>query len=275
MKIIQFNDIQNLQNNKAKEPHITIHIPIIQASSSSQKELIIVKNAEKDLKAKLLSKGLAKQNIKTTIQNVQKAISVLHATRPFGTLLLYGNLNTITPFYIPIELRQAVYVGSSYYIHPKIINFTKTTTSTNILLLSQKSIRLFYTAHNDVKEIPIGDDGIKPMIQELNIDEVFKDLQTHQEGRGDRVRAKGYHGHGSFKDIHKRLIEKYFQTIDKRIKNILTDSTTPIVLMGVSYVTSMYKKVSKVPNPLFIGPHGNFDTMSIGQIKSLIHNNGV
>jgi hypothetical protein len=80
-------------------------------------------------------------------------------------------------------------------------------------------------------------------------------------GAGGRQHAV-FFAHGVGPDDSKDDICRYFQQIDKGLKEVLGQNRAPLMLAGVDYLRSIYREVNSYPNLLGEGIIGNPELLS-------------
>jgi len=143
---------------------------------------------------------------------------------------------------LPDEPANRILVNNSFLIAPLLPAFIKEE-HFYLLVISKKQSKLFRGDQYGLTFIPVPEmpNGIEDVVhlEEKDDENLFRSGSSG--GGGGAV----YHGTGSTRPDDKDNIAFYLAEVDSTIrKQVLHDSTAPLLLAGVGYLIPIYKKVS-------------------------------
>ncbi len=89
-----------------------------------------------------------------------------------------------------------------------------------------------------------------------------------REGKRQAV----FHGHGSKQSEEKTNILRYFQKVDRGLKDLLEEQTIPMVLAGVDYLLPIYHKANTYQGLMEKGLEGNPEELNEKELHKLAWN---
>jgi hypothetical protein len=162
-------------------------------------------------------------------------------------LALFAGPDDFHVFQLPDPVSDLVSVDERYRLKPLIAQLGSDRKFW-LLAVSQKRVRLYRGTRDRFEEVPA--EGIPASLAEaLRWDDFEKSsLQFHTgtPGTGGGRRPAVFHGTGETDP--KDEIVRYFRGIDRGVRDLLKDSTAPLVLAGVDYLIPLYREVNTYPH---------------------------
>jgi hypothetical protein len=254
-------DLNNLME-RSSGPAISIFLSTQRISFRSRKDQIKLKNflnkADKDLSilghrpaeiAKLLKPAWDLQQNNLFWNNQGKGLAIYLAPDVFYYYCL--------PFSIP----ESISVSQRFHLKPILPLLSDN--CFYLLALSQKKARLFRGSSYHLEEID--SIGLPQGIDSDKDEESSQRLSFHNIGQGGK---QTFHGHGELNDDLKKKLSHYFQKINQKLNDFLAGDTSPLILAGVEYFSSIYRKVNTHPRLLEKMISGNPDKVNLKNLHS-------
>ena len=223
---------------------ISIYIPTNRYGRDvlEQKDALRLKNAIRDIKSGLKAFGLHRDAI---TEKVRPLITLMedHAfwrNQGAGLAIFYSNA-ILEIFKLEFKPESVVYVNTSFYLKPLIVNFYNDF-SFFILKLTADKVALFEVVNNVMRERNIR--NLVPLVLQETVGYDFKQdyLQYRSIQKGNKTLK--LHGYGEGKDDSDLEIQKYFRAVNKGILPLLKESNRPLVISGLDYLCAMYTKIN-------------------------------
>jgi hypothetical protein len=255
---------QMLQKSHSKlqveGPHVSVYLPMQPGFEMGDQNRITFKNTLKTVR-RALSVSMSPMQIKRELKWLSKADQLARNTE-FWTSQQYGiaifmNPKELITYRLDESVEALIKIGKEYDTGP-LDRVRKSGKKYYVLSLSQKHPRLFAGDRHGLRDVT--PKSMKNSLSDsLRLDEFDREIQSHSFDKGGRSNTEGFHGHGSFKDKHKSLINEYFRNIDKNLHDHIKDTSAPLMLVGVEYLLPIYRQISKYPHLLEQEISGNFD----------------
>lgn len=168
-------------------------------------------------------------------------------------------------FRLPIAFQELVVVADRFHLQPLLSLFSGDGRF-YILALSQNEIRVLEGERHrvselDLKKVPVS------LAEALQPDFTKAQLQFHTGTSGGQGgRAAIFHGHGVGEEDNKTSILRYFQLVDKGLRELLREGKTPLLLAGVEYLFSIYREANTYPYLVEKGIPGNPEALRAGDL---------
>jgi hypothetical protein len=141
------------------------------------------------------------------------------------------------------DVQSQTVVNSSFVVSP-LLPFVLNNEHYYLLVISKKQSKLFRGDRLGLTYIPV--DGMPNGIEDVVHLEEKDDENLFRSGSSGGGGGAVYHGTGSSRPDDKENIAMYLAEVDSTIrKEVLHDSTAPLVLAGVGYIIPIFKKVTK------------------------------
>lgn len=260
-------DIEELQ--LLKQPYsLSIYSPYITPSSPNNPNRIQLKNLLKQARRQLSEAGLSTREITSLVQPVEKLIDgdefrVNHR----HSLALFVGKDFFQYYRLPADgVPLSMFVNEKFHVQP-IIELAANNPPYYILLLSHNGVRLYKGDYYYIEQI---DFQKKPMTmkQELGIDELPNETQTHTVAAADRGKgSERFHGQYNESQVDKDMLVEYFRRIDKKLHTLTKNENTPLIIAGVDYLLPLYRQVNTYSYLLEDEIEGNIEHTSIESLQ--------
>ncbi len=256
MERLTINQLKDLALHKSS-PSISIYLPTHSVGQEIQQDPIRFKNLLRDAEKKVLIGGMAPREVRELLHPAQALLDdSLFWKYQYDGLAVFLSANDFHYYRLPFLVDELLIVAESYYFKPVLPLFMNNG-HYYILALSQNEVRLFEATQHSVGQIDLPEGTPKSLDEALKLDDPQKQLQMHS-GSSQGVTANGiFHGQGPGGEEQKVWIERYLNLVDKSLKEILNKQQSPLVLAGVDYLLTIYRKVSEYANIMPDGITGN------------------
>ncbi|MBI3029655.1 MAG: hypothetical protein HYY64_09110 [Candidatus Rokubacteria bacterium] len=238
-----------------EEPCVSIFMPSHRAGAATKQDPIRLKNLLRQAEERLLDAGLRRPQAKALL----KPASALLDDSLFWRYQSDGLAVFVAPggarrYRLPYRFDELVVVAGRFHLKPLLPLFTGEGRF-YVLALSQNEVRLLQGTRHSVDEVELN--TVPPSLAEaLKYDDPEKQLQFHTRTPGGAgPRPAIFHGHGTG-DVKDDLL-RYFQQIDRGLRELLRDEQAPLVLAGVEYLLPIYRQASGYPHVVEEGITGN------------------
>jgi hypothetical protein len=176
-------------------------------------------------------------------------------------LAVFVGQGHFSAFRLPLRFEEMVVVNRRFYVKPLLPLFSGDG-QFFVLALSQEHVRLLEGTRDSVVEVELP--GVPTSLVEA--------LQPDQPERQIRARAVGdtggaiFHGHGGGEETAKIDLLRFFQVVDRGLRDFLADKQVPLVLAGVDYLLPIYREASSYSYLLEQGIIGSPDTLSAREL---------
>ncbi len=182
-------------------------------------------------------------------------------------LVVFMEPERIRQYRLPITIDAFAIASDRFHITP-VLQLFNSQEKFYILTLGQHRVRLFemdlFSIQPVLIDLPQGID------ETLNLQSEDRGSQTHfGVTASDRSASAVFHGHGGKKDTHKKELQLFCQEVNAGLMRFLRQKESTIILAGVDYLVSIFRKVcnySKIAVPKI---EGNWDHASAAEIHEL------
>lgn len=252
---------------KLEHPNsISIYFPMGK-SYTDDKSKLVYKNLIKSTEQDLLAHGVAGKEVDRLLH---PAVQLLENSdwwsNPSPSAVVFLQNGTAKIYNVPFATQQVHYVGPSLYLLPLFELFALENTY-HVLTLSQNSVKWYYCDLLHCEELPMGD--IPTSLDEaLKYDDIEREKQSSNRSQGSAGEGTPgvFRGQGDGKDEHKTNMWRFMEMIDSRLHLYAKGRGTPIILAGVDYLTSMFKRVNSRYKILETEIPGNVENLSLQEL---------
>jgi hypothetical protein len=266
MNQLRKEDVLKLIETKL-DPCISIYLPTEKAGKDILKGRILLKNQLKEAEKKLALLNVSEPDAKNILKKAYDLIEDLIFWQNSNEgLALFISGDTFKFFKMPVKFQEKVHVSKEFNIIPLLSMITKDE-NYYLLSLSQKNIKLYLCDEFNIKEIEL--DMPTSLDEALQMDDPERQLQFHSGN--PNTSSAVYHGHGGSAEDNKSHINRFMQMVSTDILNFIPKNELPLIVSGVSYITSMYKDANKYPNLMDQHIDGNPDNIHPKDLKDRAH----
>ncbi len=226
---------------------VSIYLPTVEAGDAITKNRIRFKNAMQQATDALRSMDADESTIRRTLEPVQAWLSDddWWAHQGHGlAVFLHDGAHEV--FRLPATVESRTLVGDRFHMLP-LLQLRNASWPHYVLCLDQQGPTLYSATAYTLDEVMMTLPGLEDALG-------HQTTEAHSQGHSTTSDGGRWilHGHGGGSDEErKRELEKYCRVIDERVRAILPNARTPLVVVAVDYVGALY--VSASEHPTIIG----------------------
>ncbi len=260
MNVFTRNELMTLMEN-SEGPCVSIYMPTLRGGVESRQNPIRFKNMLREAEERLVAAGLRAPEAKELLEPAQKVLLDGPFWRQTTGIALFLSPKTFRYYRLPFDFEELLVVADRFNVKP-LLSLPASAERFYILALSQNKVRLFEGANQKISEIDLEIEGIpRSLADAMGYDDPEKQRQAHSGLPGTSI----FHGHAVVDDAKVNIL-RYFQQIDRGLRELLRDKQVPLLLAGVSYLFSIYKEANNYPYLLQEGIEGNPDRMETEEL---------
>lgn len=260
MNVFTRNELKTLMG-KTEGPCVSIFMPTLRGGVQSQQNPIRFKNMLREAEERLVASGLRPPEAKELLEPAQKLLQDGPFWRQSNGIALFLSPKTYRYYRLPFDFEELLVVSDRFNVKP-LLRLPATAERFYILALSQNRVRLFEGVNRKISEIDLEIEDIpKSLAEAMKYDDVESERQAHSGSQGKLL----FHGNAPGDDAKVNIL-RYFQQIDRGLKDVLRDKQAPLLLAGVGYLLSIYKEVNNYPYLLQEGIEGSPDRMEAEEL---------
>ena len=233
--------VLNLLDQEA-QPSVSIFIPTQKKSPESHQNPIRFGNAIKKARTDLQKADLVNHQIKEQITLAEKLFDNDDFWMHQGHgLAIFISQDAIHHYRLSIPVPEQVFVTTHFVVRP-LLPLLTTNGKYFILTLSQNNIKLYEATRDSIdkrflEEIPTS------MEEAIEHEDLQKYL--HMSSKSKSSHAGVSHGQGPGDENIKKDIAEFLNLVENGITQMLQGEYAPLVICGVEYLASMYRKINK------------------------------
>ena len=251
-------DLQSLFLDENSGWCVSLYMPTFRAGRDTEQNPIRFKNL-----LRRADKILAENGVEETArQKMFSESEILLQDRSFWQhqsdgLAVFLSAGKFRVFRQPWAFEELVVVAERFHVKP-LLPAQAADGVFYVLAISRNRVRLLECTRHSVAEVDLGD---VPQSLEATIPDGTseKQLQFHTgTPSGAEGRSAVFHGHDAGNETKDRLL-RWFRMIDDRVKELVADVRSPLVLAGVDSLFSLYRDANTLENLIASGISGNAD----------------
>lgn len=263
MDFITQDDLRTLTDTQGKWC-VSIYMPAVRAGTETQQNLIRFRNLMRQAGERLIELGLRGADAEAFLRplmDLQDDVDFWrHQSDGLAAYLAEGVLLTCR---VPVNFSEQVNVSERFFIKPLLPMLSGDGTF-YVLALSQDEIRLLEGTRDSVTQLEL-DDGVPESLAEAlwgedrDRDNQYR-MNTGRAGSGGQ--GGMFHGHRDSEEVDKQDIKRYFQKVDRGLKDLLAEKRVPLLLAGVDYLLPIYRDANSYQHLLDAGILGSPENLS-------------
>jgi hypothetical protein len=258
MNILSADEIRELMKGH-DQPCVSLYMPTHRRGREIEQDPIRLKNLLRLAEERIVESGMRAVEAARLLQRPRKLLENSHFWRHQSVgLAIFLSPDTYREYRLPTRFEELVVVADRYHIKPLLPMIT-TDGRYYLLVFSQNEIRLFQGSRDALGEIDI--EGVPTSLADtLDPDKYRSQLQfyTGTPSRGGGRRDAVFHGTAVEDETKDRLL-RWFQQLDKGLRDLLQDSDAPLVLAGVDYILPIARQAIRYPHLMEQAITGNYD----------------
>lgn len=259
MDVLTQSDLRQLSEAQG-EWCISMYLPTVRAGAEAQQNTIRLKNLMRQASDELKAVGMRVPDIESLLEPVQALQNDVGFWRNVSDgLAVFVGPGMFYTFRLAARFEEFVAVRQRFHIKPLLVLLSGDGRF-YVLALSQDEIRLLEGSRDSVHEVVL--DGIPASMDEA--------LQYDDPQRLKRATATGggaVFGGGDAADASaKQDILRYFQIVDRGLRELLAEQRVPLVLAGVDFLLPLYHEANTYISLLDAGVIGNPQALSAKEL---------
>jgi len=244
-------------------PCVSVYLPTHRAGADIQQDPIRLKNLLAQAEQRLVALGMRSPEAKALIEPVRPLLD----DRPFWQHQSDGLAVFLAPelqrvFRVPYRFEELVVVADRFHIKPLLSLFVGDG-AFYVLALSQNQVRLLRGTQHSVGDLELN--GVPTSLAEaMKYDEAERQVRSVPTAKGARRSAAVFYGHGGEKDVSKDNILRFFQQVDRGLRELFKDEHAPLVLAGDGFLLPIYREANRYAHLVTDGIEGNPEHLQDG-----------
>lgn len=231
-----------------QEPCVSIFIPTHRAGEKvlQEENSLSLKNQLKDVKDKLVKKGVKNESINDITHPIQELIDNSSFWREQSDgLAIFAADGFFESYTLPVHFKGFNYISNSFYLKPLMPMFVGDG-SFYLIALDRDNVKLYECKRHSFTEIDIEDLIPETKQDRVGFDYEEKNLQFRSSASGSGQTM--YHGQEAATGKKKNEIKKYFRAINDGLADIFREETMPLLIAAQSPLFDIYKEVNTYAN---------------------------
>lgn len=231
-----------------QEPCVSIFIPTHRAGEKvlQEENSLSLKNQLKDVKDKLVKKGVKNESINDITRPIQELIDNSSFWREQSDgLAIFATDGFFESHTLPVHFKGFNYISNSFYLKPLMPMFVGDG-SFYLIALDRDNVKLYECKRHSFTEIDIEDLIPETKQDRVGFDYEEKNLQFRSSASGSGQTM--YHGQEAATGKRKNEIKKYFRAINDGLADIFREETMPLLIAAQSPLFDIYKEVNTYAN---------------------------
>ncbi|MCE2613014.1 hypothetical protein LVD13_08525 [Flavobacteriaceae bacterium D16] len=228
---------------------ISIYLPMFKKGKEQNQDMgpAILKVHINKLEKELIALGLKDQEIKKYLEPLYTLVQDRELWRnPSDGLAIFMDKESGLQYYLlPVSFRETSYLSDHFNMLP-LFPLYHQNGEYFILGLSRDYVKLYQADRFGLRDLSLEAHAPEQLEEAVGYDYAQKNLQFRTGQAGHKQGS--FHGHGEGKDDEKLELLKFFKEIDKGVKELLGDSSAPLIVAGVSRWHSLYRETNSYPN---------------------------
>lgn len=242
---------------------VSMFMPTYRTGVESQQNSIRLRNMMRQSEEALTEAGLRAQEAKELLGPVQELVNnILFWRNQSDGLAIFVSKDVFRYFCLPIHFDELLVTADRFHMKP-LLPLLHGDERFYVLALSQNEVNLFEGTSQSIEEVKV-ENLPKSLADALQIDEPERQIRFRSGAGGERGAMMSGHG-AELEDVKENLL-RYFQRIDKGLRDLLKESNIPLILAGVEYQFPIYREANSYPFLMDEGIAGNPKGSSLEQM---------
>jgi hypothetical protein len=247
MDFLTQEDIRTLIETQG-EWCVSLFMPTVRAGAEVQQNPIRFKNLLRRAEERLAELGVRVPDIADLLKPAEWILNNPDLWRGNSDgLAVFAGPDQWKHYHLPTDFEEMVMVERRFHIKP-LLPLLSREEFFYILAISQDQVRLLEGTRYSIGEIELA--NVPQSLTEA--------LQRDEYRRVMRSAAGG----GGAEEQTKLDIRRYFQMIDRGLRDLLADKRIPLILAGVDYLLPLYRETNTYSHLLAEGLAGNPETLT-------------
>ena len=204
----------------------------------------------------LLARRYRSTDAKTFLEPLRKLEEARHWEYSLDGLAVFLSGEYSAVYRLPIPVPEIVVVADTYHTRP-LLRFLHANRRYLVLAVSQNAVSLYQGSPYGVGAVDLR--GVPKSFRDaLGV----PDYDRTFSNSGGWGAGSVFHGRGPGKEIRKAELLRYFQTIDRGLRDYLNEERVPLLLAAVKYCHPIYREANTYIGLNPEGLEGNFERVS-------------
>ncbi len=255
MDILTQQDLRTLSETEG-EWCISIFMPTARGVDAQQNP-IRLKNLLRNAEEQLAGVGARVPDAEALLQEAQALLSDADLWRNVRRgLAIFAGPEFFAYYRLPLNFEELVVVRRRFHLKP-LLELLSEDGHFYVLALSQDGVRLLEGTRDNVHALSL-EHVPANLAEALQYDQREKVMRSAVKSSGG-----GVYGAGGSQDVdNKQDILRYFQMVDRGVREWIADKHIPLVLAGVDYLLPIYREANTYPHLVEEGITGSPDGLS-------------
>ena len=254
--LISINDVAALAAARSSVA-VSIYMPAHRKGRDTQQDPIRLKNLLQEAETELVNTGLRRSDAAALLEPVRAMLpDGLFWRHQSDGLAIFLSPEAGYRFRLPLAFEEEVVVTQRFHLKPLLPLFTDNGRFF-VLALSQNEVRMLEGTRHTLDELVLTNVP-SSLAEALRYDQFEKQLQFHTSTPSRfGGRSAVFHGHGAADELDKDRLLRFFQQIDRGVREMLRGEHAPLLLAAVDYLMPIYRQANSYPYLLGAGIDGN------------------
>jgi len=230
-------------------PHcVTIYAPLLESTGATNPNRVELKNQLRQAKIALRDSGVRDRDITATLQPAHDLADGSEFWPPsHASLVLFMHATFFRYYHLPDHTTPYLLTVDRGFNLGPLLSAMHHTRSYYVLALGHRDVRLYEGDRYRLRPVTLSRFPAS-MLETLRIDENLDSRELHPVAPAYMGHeSKSYHSQYDVSLVDKARLEEFFRVVDHRLHHFLMSSHRPLILGGVSYELSLYRKVNTYP----------------------------
>lgn len=184
------------------------------------------------------------------------------------SIAVFRSKNIFQIAFLQEEIASRAEIGPEFYIRPLLPELTKDKLF-YLLALSQNDVRMLRCTLTSSEEVPLKKETATSFTSYQNSVKPDHDQVNRTSAGPGSGSSKGAVGTtNTERETKDEYLSHFFKQINTGVNEVLRGKTEPIVLAGVDYELSLYKRVNSYPHLSEEGVHGAPNSLKSGEMHA-------
>jgi len=242
---------------------VSMFMPTYRTGVESQQNSIRLRNMIRQAEEALTSSGMRAHEAKEFLEPAMELVSnILFWRNQSDGLAIFLSRDIFRYFCLPDHLEELLVTADRFHMKP-LLPLMHGDERFYVLALSQNEVNLFEGTSQSISELSV-DNLPKGLADALQLDQPERQIRFRSGIGGERGTMMSGHG-AEIEDVKQNLL-RYFQRIDKGLRDFLKERDIPLILAGVEYQFPIYREANSYPLLMEEGIAGHPKGMSLDQL---------
>jgi hypothetical protein len=255
-------------------PAVSLYLPTHRLAEQRPQDRIRLRNLTRSAAEALVAGGMRAPEADTLLA---PAVALVDDDTFWRTgtegLAVFVSSDGVNVLRLGTSVPEQVVAGDRFYLRPLVVA-SRGDLGFFALAVDRAGCRLLRGDEVSIQEVTL--EGVpSSLADELRYDEAQSGVQyssvpaPQSAAGGGRPTGAIFHGHGGEKDTDKINLERYLRKIEGAVsKLIASESSRPLILMGVDYALAMYRSLNTSPSLVDEQVTGATDALALHAIHA-------